>query len=48
MTVDEFVSALSKELSSYSEEITEGIKKAVDTVRFYKEDIVIAWKEFFA
>lgn len=24
------------------------IKKAVDTVRFYKEDIVIAWKEFFA
>ena len=32
MTVDEFVAALSKELSSYSEEITEGIKKAVDTV----------------
>ena len=32
MTVDEFVSALSKELASYSEEITEGIKKAVDTV----------------
>ena len=24
------------------------IKKAVDTVRLYKEDIVIAWKEFFA
>lgn len=32
MNVDEFVAALSKELSSYSEEITEGIKKAVDTV----------------
>lgn len=32
MNVDEFVAALSKELSSYSEEITEGIKKAVDIV----------------
>ena len=32
MNVDEFVAALSKELSNYSEEITEGIKKAVDTV----------------
>ena len=32
MNVDEFVSALSKELSNYSEEITEGIKKAVDIV----------------
>lgn len=32
MNVDEFVAALSKELSSYSEEITEGIKKSVDIV----------------
>lgn len=32
MNVDKFVAALSKELSSYSEEITEGIKKAVDIV----------------
>ena len=32
MNVDEFVAALSKELSNYSEEITEGIKKAVDIV----------------
>lgn len=32
MNVDEFVEALSKELSNYSEEITEGIKKAVDIV----------------
>lgn len=32
MNVDEFVAALSKELSNYSEEITVGIKKAVDIV----------------